>query len=85
MSKRRNAGYEIIVAIPLNETTELVIGRNEKRLARYVVWYCMSGDSYHNGGYCSTYRKALEVVMTRIRENYQYISGDMERSVEDED
>lgn len=84
MSKRVNAGYEIIVAIPLNETTEIVIGLNEKRLAKYVVWYCMSGDSYNTGGYCATYQQALEVVMMRIRDNYGYIMKDFERSEDDE-
>lgn len=85
MSKRVNAGYEIIVSIPINETSELVIGRNAKRLAKYVAWYCMSGNSYNTGGYCATYRQALEVVMMRIKENYQHISEDIEWSVEDED
>ena len=73
MSKRVNANYEIIAAIPIDHTHEIVIGHNPSAPAPYVCWNCRNTDDYSDGGYCSTYRQALYVMSERIQRRYEFI------------
>lgn len=71
--ERVNAGYKIIAEIPLNNEESIVIGHNEKRHAKYVVWYCRNQYSFGDGGYCATYQQAMEEVARRITLNMSWI------------
>lgn len=66
---RTNAGYNIFVAVPVSDDTEVVIGYKQTSLGdQYVCWYANS-NGYYWGKYCHTYRDALTYLTERL-ENY---------------
>ena len=73
MNTRENAGYAIFQTVRLDQRTELVIGHNPAAASPLVVWDCYDSDNYNNGEYCSTYRKALEIIADRIRSRYDFL------------
>ena len=77
MDNYNNEGYEIIVALPIDATHALTIGRNPNAAAQYVCWDCtLNMDrtySFSSGLYCSTYRQALHCITTRITSRYDQI------------
>ena len=81
---RINAGYKIIMSVPVDNNNELVVGHavNPQRPAQFVVWDCKNKDGYSNGGYTMTYRQALAIVAERINKNYDDLA--VEAPVKDE-
>ena len=73
--ERINAGYRIVEAVRLDNCNEIVIGEavSKTRPAQYVCWDCTDGDNYNNGGYCDTYRQALNVLSERITRRYDFL------------
>lgn len=71
METRENAGYKIITAIRTGKTDEIVVGYNPEKA--FVCWDCSHGDSYCNGGYALSYRKALLIMAERIENRYDYL------------
>ena len=64
---RENAGYRIIVAVPMTKDTELVIGYKLTSLGdQYVCWFCSDQVNYYWGKYYHTYRNALGYLNERI-------------------
>ena len=75
---RENAGYIIITSVPVDNRFEIVIGRHPSAPAKYVCWDCKDRTDYHNGGYCQTYRQAMQVMAERIHNMYDCIPFDLE-------
>lgn len=73
--ERINAGYRIVESVRLDNCNEIVIGEavSKTRPAQYVCWDCTDGDNYNNGGYCDTYRQALNVLSERITRRYDFL------------
>lgn len=66
---RMNGGFQIDVVIPLNETTELVIGYMKTSLGdQYVCWFCSYKNDYYWGKYCDNYYDALKSLNERLNE-----------------
>lgn len=60
--QRINAGYQIVSAIQITETEELVIGKNMNAPSPFVVWDCSGGNNYNTGRYCNSYRQAVRIL-----------------------
>ena len=71
--KRINAGYEIIRAIEIYDGVEIVIGKHPTAPSPYVVWDCVNGDDYNNGGYCLSFRQAMGILAERITDRYDWL------------
>lgn len=69
--KRMNGNHEILVAVPVNDRTEIVIGKRNTEFQPYAVWYCYNGNDYETGAYVETYNGALNVLADRIRPTYK--------------
>ena len=66
---RTNAGFDIIVAVPLNSSTEVTIGYKQTSLGdQYVCWFCNEGNDYYWGNYSHTYMDALKHLVKRIED-----------------
>lgn len=57
---RTNSGYEIISAIRISETEEIVLGHMKSKLCgdMYVTWDCTYGDNYFWGHYFNDFAEA---------------------------
>jgi len=77
---RENAGYEIVTALRVSKRMELVIGRNMKAPSMWVCWYCIDGNNYSTGDYCSTFKGALQSLADRINKNMCFTDfGDLDK------
>lgn len=66
---RENAGYRIVVSVPLTSDTELAIGYKVTSLGdQYVCWFCTNQLDYYWGKYCHTYKDALYYLKQRIED-----------------
>ena len=77
METRECAGYQIIVAVPIDAHTEVVIGRRSVQPEPYVCWWCTNKNDYNFGRYCMTYRQAMQALAERIRDSYDSIPRDL--------
>lgn len=69
MPERMNAGFKIIVSVPMNDETEIVIGYKLTTLGdQYVCWFCSDSKNYYWGNYCHTYTDALKFLTKRLSE-----------------
>lgn len=68
MSERTNAGFRIIVSVPLaGNDTEIVIGYKQTSLGdQYVCWYCSGKTNYYWEKYCHIYTDALALLAGRL-------------------
>lgn len=61
---RENAGYTIILAIPIGNV-EFVLGENTSDGARYVTWECKNGNNYYWGHYTTDKLAAMRDLLNR--------------------
>ena len=66
MEKRKNGEWDIIVTVPLDPGTEVVIGDRHTEFEPYVVWWCYNGNDYRQGDYYQKYEDAVKRLATRI-------------------
>jgi hypothetical protein len=66
MNTRKNAEWDIIVAVPLDDNTEVVIGNRHTDFEPYVVWWCYDGKDYRDGEYIQEYKDATKELARRI-------------------
>lgn len=77
METRECAGYRIIVTVPVNSRSEIVIGYRSTQPEPYACWWCTDKTSYDFGRYCVTYRQAADVLADRLKATKDSIEKDI--------
>ena len=64
---RHNNGFDIIAAVPISPSEEIVIGHRTTSIGEsYVCWFCKNQNDYYWGKYSSTYQKAVACLIDRL-------------------